>query len=75
MESFFQLWRVVNNLSIQCTMINLEATLCHHFFNVAIAQRIRTVPANVLKYNGFRCVAAFEGDYALLGTTESGAEP
>jgi hypothetical protein len=66
MKAFFQLWCVENNPSIQCTMINYETTLCHHFFNVSIAKRIRTVPANALKNVGFRCVAAFESDLGLL---------
>jgi hypothetical protein len=56
----------VYNPAIQSTVINHKATLRHHFFNIAIAERIRTVLSNTLKDSGFRCMAAFEGDHELL---------
>jgi hypothetical protein len=66
MEGLFQLRRVVNNPAIQCTVINVNTAFRYHLFNMTITEGICAVSANALKDDGFRCVAAFEGDHGLL---------
>ena len=66
MEGLFQLRCVLNNPSIQGAMINPKTSLCHHLFNVSIAEWICTVPTDTLKDDRLRGVSAFERDHVLL---------
>ena len=50
----------------QCAMINLDASLCHHLFDIPIAKDICTIPSYTLKNNFPREVSRFKTDHMEL---------
>ena len=52
----------MNYPALNRAVIDLKATLCHDFFDIAIAQRIRQVPPDALEYHLLLKVSPFEAD-------------
>lgn len=52
--------RIAQYPAVDCAMIDLEAALCEHLFQISIAQRIAQIPGNRLYNQPCREMPAFE---------------
>ena len=60
-ESRIQQRDQTDNPAVKCGMVNMNATLSHHFFEIAQAQGISKIPANTLRDDIDGIMQAFEG--------------
>lgn len=59
-ESLFHLGSIVLDPAVDGGMVHLDTALCHHFFEVAVANAVLAIPADTLEDNLTLEMAPFE---------------
>jgi hypothetical protein len=67
-KSNLQFSREFLNPTIDAHVVDLHATLAHHFFQIPITQRVSQIPSDTDQDEGFFDAVAFEGDH--VGSSE-----
>jgi hypothetical protein len=61
-----QQWQVFDDPAIECGMVNLDAALFHHFFELPIADRIRQIPTDAPQDHVTFKMAALEFNHRIV---------